>query len=450
MLARLLGPAQLGAVNYVLGVLAIVLVLADLAMAEYLVYRPEAGSSIATAIWWAQLLGAVVLAVAIHAIAWRWPGLLVPADVDPYLLIAAAWSMPLLAAGKVPEALLRREPAGFRVLALRSMQMMLVGALVSIPLAWLGLGAWSLIAKQWAEALIGLVLYFPRGAWRPSWSMERADLRHVVGASWGLMGSRVLDILAQRLDTLLIGRWFGMHELGVYGVAQKLFQVLQGTLTGSVYGVVNSRLGALRADPPRQQRFLQLALTAASLVTVSVYMLALGSCEPMVTLVFGAKWQAAIALLQVFLGMAVVAALAQVYLAPYVTLVQQDNAWVFCFFVLDMAATGAAIWFARNWGVVGVAYAVSAKVLVMGALWWWRARKHAPLPLTTIMQALLPATCLIACTMLPWAMWLQLAPTALPAWSALPALLFGYGLGLALVWRRFKPLLLEVRREFHR
>lgn len=450
VLARLLGPAELGAVNYVLGVLAIVLVLADLAMAEYLIYRPEATAAFATAIWWAQVLGSVALALALTVLNWLAPTLLMPTELDPRLLVAAAWSMPLLAAGKVPEALLRREPAGFRSLALRSLLVMLVGAAVAIPLAWLGWGAWSLIAKHWVEAAFGLLLYFRKGAWRPSGRVERTALERVLAGSWGLMGSRVLDILAQRLDVLLIGRWFGMYELGVYGVAQKLFQVLQGTLTGSVYGVVNSRLGALRGDPTGRLRFLKLSLTAASLVTVLVYLLALAFGGALVAVVFGAKWQPAVPLLQVFFGVAVVASLTQVYLAPYVTLARQDNAWVLGLVVVDMSATIAAIWVARPWGVLGVTWAVTLKTLAMGIVWWWRARTHEPLSMADALRALLPALCMVACAGGAWAIWTMVVPTAWPAWWAHVALLLGLVLGLVAVWSRFKPLLLEVRQEFHR
>ncbi len=450
VLARLLSPAVLGAVSYVLGVLAVVLVLADFAMAEYLVYRQEAEPEYSSAIWWVQVGGSAVLATAMSMLAWLAPSLVLPADVDPMVLLAASWTMPLLAAGKVPEALLRREGTGFRTLAVRSFAVMLAGALVALPLAWSGGGVWSLIAKQWAEAAVGLALYFQPGAWRPSREWSWGHVRTVMRRSWGLMAGRLLDLAAQRLDVVLIGSLIGLHELGLYSVAQKLFQVLQGTLIGSVYTVINSRLGALRDRATEFRQFFKLAITAAAIVSSSVYLFALALAGSLVEAFFGFKWGSSVPLLNVFLGGALIGSLGQVFLAPYVSLVLQDNRWVMFLFTLDALLTALFLGLAARHGIEAVAIAGVLKTLIMGAAWWLRAQAHLALRPWEWIFALWPAQVLIGIAFASWQLWSRFAPTDWPSWLAVVALASAYAVGWFTLFVLFKPYLRELKAEINK
>lgn len=448
VLARLLAPEQLGAVSYVQGLILLLLVLADLALAEYLVYRQDASDAVADAIWWLQTLFGLLTAGLLILLAFVRPHWLLPAGVDPMLLAAAAACLPLLAAGKVPEALLRRTPAGFRVLALRQLWTMLAGAAVALPLAAAGAGAWSLIAKQAVEAMLGLLLFFPPGSWRPRRHWQPAQALAVMRASWGLMGSRLVDMLAQRVDTLLIGQWLGVQALGWYALAQKLYQVLQGTLSGALYGVANSRLGALREDRDAGRVFLLQALTAAALVMAPLLLLAALFAGPAVQLLFGARWLDSIPLLQLMLLGAVLQALLQTGLAPYASLVQQDNRWVLGLVLADLALTLGLIALGLPFGLPGVVLALALKPLLMGLPWWVRAARLYGIGGAAWRAAAWPALLPCAGLALGWGLARGLLPQA--PWAALGASLLGLLLGCALLVGLAGPRLRALRQAFHR
>jgi O-antigen/teichoic acid export membrane protein len=450
LLARLLSPADMGTVSYVLGLLLVVLALSDLAISEFLVYRQDAGPAYASAIWWFQVAGSTVLAAMVSVVALAAPALLLPADVEPALLLAAAWTLPLLAAGKVPEALMRREIKGFRTLALRAFFVAVAGAVVALPLAWAGYGAWSLIAKQWVEVVVGLALFFPRGAWRPDRQWGWPQLKEALASSWGLMGSRLLELLSQRLDVLLIGSLIGLHELGLYTVAQKLYQVLQGTVLGAVYGVMNTRLGALRAKPDEFRRFVLVAVVGAALAVSGTYLVGLAAGGPFLELVFGAKWAASVPLLQIFLLGALLTALLQGALACYVCLTLQDNKAVFAIYLADLLATVAACVLAAPWGIEAVAAACAAKSLFVSMLWWRRGLWHLGTPTAAWLRALAPNLMVVGVAGAAWGLGLWLQPVLMRGWLGVAVLLLAYGLAWAVLLRWQGPLLARVRAELHR
>lgn len=448
LLARLLAPSELGAVTYVQGLIFVLLVVADLAMAEYLVYRQQASAEVAESIWWFQLAFSTVLAALLVLLSLAPPAWLLPSGVDPMLLTATALVLPLLAAGKVPEALMRRHVDGFRTLALRQLWCMLAGAAVALPLAALGAGAWALIAKQWVEALFGLWLFFPRASWRPIGRWRWGLTGQVMRESWGLMGSRIVDVAAQRLDSLLIGHWLGVQALGWYAVAQKLYQVLQGTLSGALYSVVNSRLGALRGDSAASRSFLMHALCAGALVMCSVLIVAWLVSGPLVLALFGAKWSDSVPLLSIMLLVGTLAALLQVGLAPYVSLVRQDNRWVLGIFVADLLTTMALIVAFASSGLAAIVWALALKPIVIGAVWWCRADVHLTLKWREWLAALAPAGMQVGAAGVGGAAAALLWPDQpqLVSW-AVAAFVF---LATGLQWPLFGAQLRAVRAALHR
>ncbi|MEJ6006630.1 oligosaccharide flippase family protein [Paucibacter sp. AS339] len=390
LLARLLDPSALGTVNYVLGLLGIFLILADFALAEYLIYQQDAGAEFSSAIWCLQVGASLVLTLALCLAFWLAPGISVPNDVQAAVMWISALSMPLMAAARVPEALLRRESSGFRQLAVYGFFSMSAGALVALPMAWFGAGIWSLIAKQWVEVIVTLICLFVGSGWRPSWTWGMTEVRKVLAGSWGLMGSRLLDIASQRADVLLVGNLLGMHSLGVYSVAQKLFLVLQGSMSGAINGVLNPKFGRLRGQGEAFRDFFVRAVMVAALLTSLVYLYAYLLSDELIVVVFGSKWTQSIGIMKVMMLGGLFAAATQIILAPFISFVMQDNKWVLGLCLLDFLLTVTSILLAAPYGLLAVVSAQVLKTIFMGLVWWLRARHHLGFSLRAYGNALLP------------------------------------------------------------
>lgn len=290
ILARLMTPAEIGVIVFILGWLALIGMLGDLGLAEYVVYndtKPEVDASI----WWYQILVTLVissvLAIIIYTNIW------VIDSNQPDAQMAALWliiTLPLIAAIKIPEAIMRRK-MDFKLLAIRSLISIILGACVAVLLAYKGFGIWSLVFKQIIEALSDLVLFFYYSKWLPKSKPSFDAFQLTLRGGWGIIGSRVLDVATQKADTVIIGMFIGMQELGLYSIALRIYQVLNEGIVQPVTSVMATAFGRVKHDIKKFKVFFLNAVQLSALITIPVFAFSYSLGGQWIPMVFGAQWQ---------------------------------------------------------------------------------------------------------------------------------------------------------------
>ncbi len=287
LLARTLSPDEIGTVGYVLGLLAIFQVFADLGLAEYLVYNHKAARNMQLAVWWLQVGLAILISLALSLIVTF--GFMSEKNGINDVMMALIWTIPISTATRVPEALMRKDLM-FREIALRSFVAITAGGIVGVILAFKGAGVWSLVAKQWVEVIVDMVMLFGLSRWRPAFTCAFSDSLLVLRHSWGIVWSRLLDIIMQKADVLIIGTWIGIAELGYYTIGQKMFQVLYGGFVGALASVFCPKYGRLREDKAALKAFFLSSVQGASLLITPIFLLASFIAPEFIRLIFGVKW----------------------------------------------------------------------------------------------------------------------------------------------------------------
>jgi len=166
-------------------------------------------------------------------------------------------------------------------------------ALATVYAAWLGAGAWSLVAGWYMNALI-VVLLAERLA-RPSIAALPDD--PAAGATAPLrshgrrfLGSSVIGFLAQRADAFLVGAVLGPIALGLYELAQYLAQAF----AQYAVGLGERYLFPLFSDERRGGRLAPTfghALRIALVFVLPGHVLLALVARPFVLLVFPDAWQ---------------------------------------------------------------------------------------------------------------------------------------------------------------
>ena len=131
---------------------------------------------------------------------------------------------PLSALSSVQVHLLVRK-MDFRALELRSIAGVVVGAAAAIFVAANGGGAWALVVQQLAFFGVSLLLLWRFSSWRPKFMFSRQSLREMRAFGGNVSGTLLMTQMTQNSDNVLIGRFLGPTQLGLYALGYNVILV---------------------------------------------------------------------------------------------------------------------------------------------------------------------------------------------------------------------------------
>lgn len=297
VLARLLTPADFGVIAIMSFFTSLSTVFVQGGFATALIQRSEVTHEEESAVFWtgviASGIAALILSLASGAIA-RFYGqpLLAP------LTVVASAQIVIAALGSVHGALLARALRFDLTMISGVIASVLAGA-VGVVAAFGGWGVWALAAQMTTAALITTVSLWLLCPWRPALRFRPAVLRPLLGFGSWLSLSSVLDIVYSQGSALLVGKLYGVRDLGLYNRAANT-QQLPTTVLSSVIGRVTLPLFAARtAEPEAIRRGLRTAIGLVMLVNVPAMVGLALLAEPTVTVLFGEQWRPAAPILSI-------------------------------------------------------------------------------------------------------------------------------------------------------
>jgi PST family polysaccharide transporter len=288
VLARLLAPEDFGLFAVALVAFAVVVNISELGVTVVLVRTPGDIRALVPTVLTLALASGAVLGTAVFAGASWFAALMEAPDAAPVLRLLAI-AVVVAGASAVPGALLQRD---FRQdLRMRAdMTSFVVSTALTIGLVLGGFGAlglaWGRLAGAVA-ALVALLLMTPPS--RPGW--DRQQVRGLLLSGLPLAGASLLAFALLNADYVVVSKELGTVALGLYVLAFNLSSWPVAALASAVRGVALPALAEL-TGAARGAAFVQWSrwLATASLpVCVLLAVLA----DDVVTVVYGARWQAA-------------------------------------------------------------------------------------------------------------------------------------------------------------
>ena len=291
VLARLLSPTDFGLVAMLLVFTSIGALLVDAGFGTALVQRSQTNADDETTVFlYAGGIGALAgLAI------WLASPLIAAFFGEPHLIPLAhvvAWVLPLSGLAAVPDALLTKR-LQFDRRTHAQVAASVVSGLVAILLAWRGHGAWSIAWQAVVEALVRTAGLWLGARWRPTGRFSTASFRSLFGFGGYMLLARLLDTAFVRAQALLLGRFFSAATLGYYTMAQNAQQA-----PANFIGTVLNRVGLpvfseLADQPERLRNALRMSLRLSMFLFLPCMAGLALAAEPIVTFVYGARWQPA-------------------------------------------------------------------------------------------------------------------------------------------------------------
>lgn len=208
------------------------------------------------------------------------------------VVIAASSTFVILGLRTVPYGLMERA-MDFRYLAMLEIGQGAVTGPLTLLLAWLGMGYWSLIIGQLVGLSVGtcvMVLRDPRGFAQPRLSA----LGDAARLSYHLVVARVAWYAYSNSDYVVVGRQLGAGPLGAYSLAFSIASAPVDKITALLVRVTRPAFAAVQDRPNEIKRMFLHVSAALAFVTVPASVGLAAVSPELVSAVFGDKWAEAV------------------------------------------------------------------------------------------------------------------------------------------------------------
>ena len=203
----------------------------------------------------------------------------------------------------IPESLLRRD-LRFKELGLSQLPGELASTIISIGLALMGFGVWSLVIGSCAGQLLRAALlwwYYRPWIWLKPQKWDRDILRGMFKYGLPSMGNGLLRYAQGQISTLVIGRQLGAASVGIYNKAVNLTGRLSDMLTTSIFGnVLFPSYAKIQDDRPRLARAYLKSTKMVFLMIVPISVGLAITAPLLVPVLLGPQWIEMIPIWQIF------------------------------------------------------------------------------------------------------------------------------------------------------
>lgn len=297
VLARLLLPADFGLIALVMFFSSFSNVFVQGGLPEALIQSRTTTREEESSVFWWNVANSVLFAACLIA-AGPFLASFYAAPALSGLMALAAVQTVCAALGAVQTSLLTRE-LRFDQLAKAGFVSSVLSGGVAMTAAWMGAGIWSLGVQMATAAVANTALVWLLSSWRPVRHFQLGTIRRMLGFGGWLSLSTALEILYSQGFALLLGKLYGLRELGLYNRAAST-QQLPANVFSLVIGRIAFPLLSLRNhDPVAMRAGLRKANGLAMLINVPVMVGLALLPDLVIELLFGPKWVSAAPVLSI-------------------------------------------------------------------------------------------------------------------------------------------------------
>lgn len=206
-------------------------------------------------------------------------------------LLFAAWNM-------VPNALIRKAKR-FKFIAVRSFALLVVCGILSVSVALVGGGVYSLLITPILSSLAIFLVNYRQYPVKFSLSVRKKSLAKVFSFSIFQFLFSFVNYFSRNLDKLILGKYYSMSDLGYYEKSYRLMLLPMNYVTNVVTPVMHPILTTLQDDyaqlADKYNKILRLLLVISFPLGAFLYF----SADDIIVVVFGSQWMAAVPVFQI-------------------------------------------------------------------------------------------------------------------------------------------------------
>ena len=296
-LARLLSPDDFGTVALLSIFFGIASAFVDGGFSAALIQRKDLTIKDESTVFWLNIGMAAVATILLIFLApeiSRYFG----KPILEQLTVVMAFNIFISALGSIQSTLLSRSLNFSIQMKISALSTTLSGSL-AIWLAWRGYGVWALALQVTLNSILTSILLWCFSGWRPRMEFNIKSAKNLFKFGGYMMASRLLDVTYNKLYTVIIGKNYGVAEIGYYDRAYNTRQIAIGTLSGVLERVAFPLFSILAEDKEKFRGAIKISLRGMMIVNTPMMLGLAVVAETLILVLFGEKWLSAAPIIQV-------------------------------------------------------------------------------------------------------------------------------------------------------
>lgn len=305
ILTRLLEKSDFGIVAIAAMVISFTDIFSDLGFTVAIIHKQDVTKNQFSSLYWMNLFTSTVLFAGVALIS--------PIFSRFYHEPILTTIIPLLgiqiflnAFGKLFQTIKTRN-LEFKFLSIVKMASYTIGFIATTILAYLGFGVYSLVIGQLVQVAINQLCYTIAGTKeiKISFHFNYGEISEFIKIGIYQLGANFLDFVSNKIDVFLIGRFFGMADLGIYNLAKDLILKPKQIIATLINSVVSAAFAKIQSNLALVRETYTKMADVVSFITVPIYILMAVYAEPIVTIVYSADYLEVASLLRIlsFVGL---------------------------------------------------------------------------------------------------------------------------------------------------
>lgn len=353
IISRLLSKEDFGYYAAISGIIAIFLSISEAGLGASIIQKKDASNTfISTAFTWSLIIGSII-SIIVFILAPTLANII----ADSKLIIplrAMSITIILHSIISVGNGILYRK-LSFKTIGIISVLSYLIASLVSIIMAYLGLGLYAVIALPIVNATIYscflfYIIKFPKLQIQPN------ETKEIVSFGGWLTVGVILNNISNQLDKLVLSKWLSVEALGAYNRPAGFISSINTKIHSIFDTVLFPMLSNIQDDKNRITNVFFRAIALLNSFSIILAAIFFFNSELIITIFFGSSWLDIVPVMQV-------GAIGAIF--------SIDHRLVDCFFrSLNFVKLGTqirflgaglmliSIYFGAQYGIIGVAWSI--------------------------------------------------------------------------------------------
>lgn len=292
ILARLLTPKDFGLVAMLAIFIQVSQALVNAGFNQALIQKKDPDEEDFSSVFYINLLFSVALYVLLFLGA---PSIASFYDQSSLISLTRVLSLIFVvnAFSYVQEARLTKEMR-FKTLMIVHLPSSLIGGVISITMAIMGFGVWSIVALQLMTRLAYAIQIWIYSKWKPLFSFNVSKIKSLFSFGGKLMLSSVLETVYQNIYLVVIGKFFPLTSVGYYQNANTLVKAPSSTISGAISKVAFPAFASIQHDDHGLKQGYKRIIQQLFYWLCPIFILAGVLAKPLFQFVLTAKWLPAV------------------------------------------------------------------------------------------------------------------------------------------------------------